>query len=360
MIVARTVYRLVLESAMPSHLIVIGASAGGLEVVTQVLADLPRDFPAPIFVVIHTGAEVPGVLSQIFERAGPLPADYAVEGEKIVPGRVFIAPPDHHLLIERGKVRVTRGPRENGFRPAIDPLFRTAAASYGARVIGVILSGGLDDGTSGLSAIKRAGGTAIVQDPKDATLPGMPASARRHVKVDHVLPGSKIGAALIRLTSLRELSSLPSRDDSPDTAEVGTDRLDSGRSIEGTPSSFTCPECGGVLREVQENGVSRFECHVGHAYSIETLARGQAESLEHALWIALRSLEEGAALRRSMAEKARQRSTSGTLSNWMDEQAEEWEARAAIVRRALVTDKETGETGSAAAVADRARRAGEK
>lgn len=183
------------------HLVVIGASAGGVEALRALLGGLPADFGAPICVVLHTSPQAPGVLDEILKRAGPLPAVNARSGQRLEAGHVYVASPDYHLLVEPGTLRVTKGPRESRFRPAIDPLFRSAAQVYGPRAIGVVLTGNLDDGTAGLWTIKQLGGVTIVQDPLDAMFPGMPANAIQHVNVDHVVPLARMASLLVRLTS---------------------------------------------------------------------------------------------------------------------------------------------------------------
>src|SRR5215207_10858312 len=182
-------------------IVVIGTSAGGVEALRALVGGLPADFPGSVFVVMHTAPDSPGVLAQILERSGPLPAAHASNRERIRPGRVYVAPPDMHLLLEPGVMRLTRGPKENRFRPAIDPLFRSAAAVYGPRVVGIILTGGLDDGTSGLWAVKRLGGVAVVQDPDEAFMPSMPQSALEQVEGDYKLPVAEIPGGLARLAS---------------------------------------------------------------------------------------------------------------------------------------------------------------
>src|SRR5437016_6436818 len=197
---------------MPAHdIIVIGASSGGLRALEQLCGALPADLPAAVFIVWHTHPRSPAMLAPALDRRGPLPAAVAQDGQPIRPGRIYVAPPDQHLLLARDRVRVIRGPRENRFRPAVDPLFRTAARALGPRVIGVVLSGTMDDGTEGLLLIKRHGGVAIVQDPADAEAPDMPASAIRHVPVDHVLPLADIPRMLAKLA--REATSLKRADD---------------------------------------------------------------------------------------------------------------------------------------------------
>ncbi|HEY8599580.1 MAG TPA: chemotaxis protein CheB, partial [Thermomicrobiales bacterium] len=191
------------QSAQPfvtgHDLIVIGTSAGGVQALLELLDDLPANLPAAICIVIHIPAESPSLLPRILQRRSALPVRHAVDGERIVPGHVYIAPPDHHLLVDPGRLRLRHGPRENRCRPAVDPLFRSAALAYGPRLIGVVLTGALNDGTAGLAIIKRLGGVTIVQDPADALFPGMPASAQRHVAVDYSLPLADIAAALTRV-----------------------------------------------------------------------------------------------------------------------------------------------------------------
>src|SRR6266511_261175 len=184
-----------------NRIVVVGTSAGGIETLRALVGQLPRDFAAPICIVMHTAAESPGVLAEILTRAGPLPAVNARNAERLVAGRIYVPPPDFHLVVEPGRVRVTKGPRENRFRPAIDPLFRSAAQVYGHAAIGVILTGNLDDGTAGLWTSKQLGGVAIVQDPIDALFPSMPRSALAHVNVDHRVPLSDIPPLLVRLTA---------------------------------------------------------------------------------------------------------------------------------------------------------------
>ena len=186
---------------MPRHdIIVIGASAGGIWSLTQLVQHLPVDFPAPVFIVIHTSPQYPSCLPDILQASGKLPAVHAVDSTAIEPGRIYVAPPDRHLLVKPEYMRVVLGPKENRFRPAIDPLFRTAASAYGKRVVGVVLSGALDDGTAGLIEIKEQGGVAIVQDPKEALFPYMPESAIKHTEVDHILPVTDIARVLVDLS----------------------------------------------------------------------------------------------------------------------------------------------------------------
>lgn len=297
---------------MQGHdIIVIGFSAGGIEPLLQLVADLPSDLPAAVFVVHHFPAHSISALPSILTRTADLPVHTARDREPIVPGHIYVGRPDRHLLLMPGLIRLTRGPREHGNRPALDPLFRSAARSYGSRVIGVILSGTLDDGTVGLHAIKSVGGLAVVQAPEQAAYPGMPQSALEHIEVDHVVPANEMGTLLNRLTREPALPQAlvpyevdPDLDpDRPEPAVVGTAAL-RRPTLPGAPSTLTCPECGGVLFEEEDAGLLHFRCHVGHAFSEETLMATQAHALEGALWAAVRALEEKAELGRRLAERA--------------------------------------------------------
>jgi two-component system chemotaxis response regulator CheB len=311
--------------------IVIGASAGGLQALVELLAPVPYDLPAAIFIVVHTAPERNGLLPAILERNGAWRAGYAEDGMAIEYGRVYVAPPDHHLLLKRGAVRVTHGPRENRFRPAVDPLFRTAARAFGPRVIGVVLSGGLDDGTHGLELIKRHGGIAIAQDPERALMPGMPLSAIQNVEVDYILEPAAIGAKLPYLVQEQVADDAASVSEGVDVAEGITDNLRTGH-VPGPPSPFTCPECGGALWELEDGRLLRFRCHVGHVFTADALSVEQCESLEYTLWSALRALEEQAALWRRMAQHAEQVDRAPTAQEF-EAKAEDAEKRAQSLRR---------------------------
>ncbi len=285
---------------MPKRIVVVGASSGGIEALKILAAGLPESFPAPICVVQHTSPESPGVMGSILDRAGALPARLAEDGERLKPGTIYVAPPDRHLIIEPTRLRLTKGPRENRFRPAIDPLFRSAAQVFGPAAIGVILTGNLDDGTSGLWTIKQMGGIAVVQDPQDAENPSMPLNASRYVTVDHVAPLSQMPALLARLAS--EPIPPPGGGQMPERTEVevriaaGGNALDSGLENISTPSEFACPECHGVLRQLEEGGRWRFRCHTGHAYSVDSLIGAVGEGVDQSLWNAIRALEEAGLL----------------------------------------------------------------
>jgi two-component system chemotaxis response regulator CheB len=300
----------------PHAVVVVGASAGGVEALRALTAGLPADLPAAVLVVLHLSANTPSVLPRILGRACALPVAHARNGEPLEPGRVYVACPDQHLLVHPGRLRLLRGARENGVRPAVDPLFRTAARAYGPRVIGVVLSGTLDDGTLGLGHVKRWGGTAVVQDPEDALFDGMPRSAIEHVLVDHVAPAQALGPLLARLARRPRLAHQPTAPAMPDPIESDRDvlEIDGGarrnEALGGRISGLTCPECHGALWEMgdgedggQGAGV-RFRCRVGHAFSEQVLHETKGVSIEAALWTALTALEEHAALTLRMAQRA--------------------------------------------------------
>jgi|SRR5215510_2306774 len=289
-----------------SRLVVIGGSAGAIEALRTLAPDLPEHFSAPICVVLHTAPDSPGLLPSILARSGTLPAEHATSGVRMQPGRYYVAPPDHHLIVEPGALQLTKGPRENRFRPAIDPLFRSAAQTYGPAVVGVLLSGGLDDGTAGLHSIKRLGGAAVIQDPREALFSSMPANAARHVAIDYCVPIAEMGSLLTQLAD----SPLPgvAHPETPPALEVEVDISKERNPIEagiqqlGAPSSIACPECHGVLLQVVDEGLLRFRCHTGHAYSVETLIAAISEGIEATLWQGVRSLEEAQILLKQMAE----------------------------------------------------------
>lgn len=280
------------EPPLPVEVVAIGASAGGLQPLREIVAGLPADFPAAVLVVLHVSATGTSVLPQILQRVTDLAVTPGEDGVALGPGRVIVAPPDRHLVVEDGHVRLDRGPRENGHRPAIDPLLRSLAEAYGPRCAGVILSGTRDDGTLGLAELKAAGGTAIVQDPDEAEYPGMPANAIAGTLVDGVLPVDEIAPALVGLAH-----SDGKVLDPPPFAPS----LPSG----GRPVELTCPDCGGVLTEHDVHGLVHFRCHVGHRFSPASLVALHAEGVERAMWTAARSLEDRALLLDRLADRSR-------------------------------------------------------
>jgi two-component system chemotaxis response regulator CheB len=329
-------------------IVVIGGSAGSIEAITGVVRGLPPDFPGSVFVVVHFPSSVTSSLPRILSRAGPLPARHARDGEPIEPGRIYVAPPDCHLLLTDGHSRLTRGPKENGHRPAIDPLFRTAAHNYGPRVVGVVLSGNLNDGTAGLLSIKQQGGMAVVQALETALHQGMPRSAIDHVAVDHVLSPSAISLLLAELVvqPAQAVEVVPMEEDLELTEQSDEFALADRHKQPGVPSTMSCPECHGTLWEVKDEELVRFRCRVGHAYSDEALLVHQAEQLEAALWTALRALEEHSALGRRLAARANSRGHTHSASAFT-EQAMNAEHHASVIRTVLDKGIRTGEATEA-------------
>ena len=312
-------------------IVVIGASAGGVDAICSLAAALPADFPAAVFVVLHIGAhksQLPWLLNQ----AGSLPACHPRDGDLIRPGYIYVAPPDHHLLVEAGRIRLSRGPRENWARPAVDPLFRSAARAYGSDVIGVILTGGLNDGTAGLLEIKQRGGTTVVQDPDDAADPGMPQSALRHVAVDHCLPVQDIPALLAVLVSIRQSGAFIEG-----TLAVAPEARSSATMTEyklDDPVAVTCPDCGGALSRNELGTLTQFHCHIGHVYTAEVMVAAQFASLEWSLAAAMRSLNERGELCRQMADKAELAGDGGCARQWR-EATREAKERTGVLRDLL-------------------------
>jgi two-component system, chemotaxis family, protein-glutamate methylesterase/glutaminase len=294
---------------MNRDIIVIGASAGGVEVLMEIVGALPTKFAAAVFLVLHLPSESRSALALILGRAGKLPVTTAVDGEKFKNGHIYVAPPDYHLLIQADYIHLDHGATENRHRPAIDPLFRTAAESYGNRVIGVVLCGMLDDGTAGLAIIKSCGGTAIVQDPASTLYKGMPQSASEHVEVDYLLPPSQIAPTLVSLVS----EPLLEADDvkMPEESETSImETIPSENTLPALPSEFACPTCGGVLWENSDGKHVHFRCRTGHAFSPQSLLAEQGDGLEAALWAALRALEERKSLVQRLADRAMERGHS--------------------------------------------------
>jgi len=325
--------------------IVIGASSGGIEALTEVVSKLPEDLPAAVFVVVHVPARSVSLLPEILNRAGPLAAAHGKDNEKIKHNRIYVAPPDYHMLLKDGLLRLVRGPKENNARPAIDPTFRSAARAYGPRVIGVVLSGALDDGAAGLHAIKERGGVAVVQDPADALFPDMPRNAMEASKVDHCLPKTGIARLLEQLVvEERDEETAPSMSETMEK-ETKQEAMDMA-TIEdedkpGTPSVYGCPECGGTLWELHDGELLRFRCRVGHAFSAEGLLAEQSEGLDSALWSAFRALEENASLARRLAERARKHH-GPKVAKRFKERAKAAEDQATVIRRVLLSDKVAG------------------
>ena len=289
-------------------IIVIGASAGGVSALEQLVRSLPKDFPASVFIVMHTPPYSPSKLPQILSRASALEAVHPEEEEQVEQGKIYVAPPDHHMLIEEGRVVIRKGPKENRFRPSIDALFRSAAYTYGTRVIGIVLTGALDDGTSGLWTVKRLGGMAICQDPEEATFPEMPLSAQEYVDIDYTSRLSEMGALLNRLVNEPADSSFkPPREELERVAlevRIATkdNAFEQGIMNMGDLAPFTCPSCHGALVRLKEGSRVRYRCHTGHSYTANSLLAGVSESVEETLWEAMRGLEEITMLLQHMGE----------------------------------------------------------
>jgi two-component system chemotaxis response regulator CheB len=328
-------------------IIVIGASAGGVEALTHIVRALPRGFPASIFVVCHFPPGGKSVLPNLLSRAGPLLAAHAADGEPFYPGQIYVAPPDRHLLLEPGnRMRLTRGPRENHNRPAVDPLFRSAARHYGDRVIGVVLTGSLYDGSAGLMAIRGAGGLAVVQDANDAPVAAMPLNATQLAGADRVVRLDDLGPVLVELVRGPKIpagggSTVDPMESMPDVVREDMDeQIHNGRA--GDVSVYTCPECGGALWQVNQQGLTLFRCHVGHAYNGEALLAEQSEALEAALWTAVRTFRERSVLGKQLAVQERGKGNE-TAAKRFEEQAEQAARYAAlIVEHVLQSDGPEG------------------
>lgn len=269
-------------------IIVVGASAGGIEALKRLTRALPEDFSASVFVVLHVAPDRTSILPKILGKESRLPVNFAQDKEPIQPGNILIAPPDYHILLERDHVQVISGPREHFARPAINPLFRSAAQAHGERVIGVILSDRLDDGVAGLWEIKRRGGVAVVQDPAEAEHPSMPSSALENVEVDHIADMAAMPALLSRLIM--------------EGGQMEQKTNEALQAPEGRPVDVTCPDCRGGLREYHFGPLTEYRCRVGHAHSALSMVWTHREAQERALWAALVALEEGATLSRHLAD----------------------------------------------------------
>lgn len=317
----------------------IGASAGGFDSLKELVSGLPHDLEATIFVVWHLAPDMYGILPDVLNKCGTLPASNAVDQEEILPAHIYVAPPDRHLLLYDGRIRVTRGPKENLFRPAVDTLFRSAAYAYGEKVIGIVLSGALDDGTAGLWAIKNRGGVAIVQDPEEAQMPSMPKSAIREVDVDHIVKVGQMGELLAKLCS---------EDISVSEKEIGSDDLTakeigvaagdnafaSGLMQFGELTPLTCPECHGVLSKFVNGTRARYRCHTGHAFSPESLLAAVTENIEDSLYNALRGMEENVMLLNHIGDHFAEMNHSKSAAEYF-KRAKDTMAKIDMIRQAI-------------------------
>jgi len=324
-------------------IIVIGASAGGVQALSTLVAGLPRNLPAAVFIVLHISANVPSLLPSILARESKLEVAHAEDGEPIKRGRVCVAPPDQHLIIEAGRVRLVHGPKENLHRPSIDALFRSAARWAGPRVIGVVLTGARDDGKVGMRAVQQRGGITIVQDPLEAPFPSMPMSVMQDIQVDYSLPLREIAPLLNRLS--REVGGEEERYPVPDNIEIESriaeQKMESNEliaSVEriGKISRLTCPDCHGALWELDDENILRYRCHVGHAFTAESLNEGQSEMLEVALWSAVRALEEQMMLAKRIVERAR-KSNHERAAIMFERRAREAEEHSSVLRQVLLS-----------------------
>jgi two-component system chemotaxis response regulator CheB len=325
--------------------IVIGASAGGVQALTSLVADLPEGLPAAVFIVLHIPTNAPSLLPGILSRESKLPVAHATEGEPITRGRIYVAPPDHHLLMENDRVKLVRGPKENLHRPSIDTLFRSAARWAGPRVIGVVLTGARDDGKVGMRAIKQRGGITIVQDPSEAAFPSMPLSVMQVIRVDYSIPLREIAPLLERLSHrpAEEEGKYPVPDQVEIEARIAEQEMEGDEliaSVErlGRISKLTCPDCNGALWEIEDQDILRYRCHVGHAYSAEALNEGQSEQLEMALWSAVRALEEQMVLARRILERARKANHTHAVATFQ-RRMQEAEEHSSIIRQLLLSNK---------------------
>src|SRR5689334_10120627 len=327
---------------MPTRdIIVIGASAGGVQALSNLVSELPGHVPAAVFIVLHVASHAPSLLPSILARESKLPVSHAIDGEAISGGRIYVAPPDHHLLVEDERVKLVRGPTENLHRPSIDTLFRSAARWAGPRVIGVILTGARDDGKVGMRAIKQRGGVTIVQDPLEALFPSMPMSVMQDIKVDYSIPLRDVAPLLDQLSraTIEEEGEYPVSDQVEIEARIAEQQMEAGEliaSVErlGKISKLTCPDCHGALWEIDDQDLLRYRCHVGHAYSAEALNEGQSQMLEEALWSAVRALEEQMILARRIVDRARKANHVSAV-NTFARRAQEAEEHSSLIRQLL-------------------------
>ena len=284
---------------MPQRdIIVVGASAGGVTALLEFARSLPKDFKGTVFVVLHIPPHSPSNLPTILSKASPIKAVHPKDGSPIKSGLIYVAPPDHHMLLEKNRILVKKGPKENRFRPSVDALFRSAAYVYGPRVIGVILSGLLNDGTSGLWSIKRMGGLSVVQTPEDASYPSMPINALEYVKADHIVAAAEMGALVTKLGKRKAPKRVRVKKQEMELLKLEViiamrdNAFEMGIMNMGEFTAFTCPECNGILIRLKEGDLVRFRCHTGHAFTASALLADLSASVEDKLWQAMRGLEE--------------------------------------------------------------------
>ena len=334
---------MVLVSVPTRDIVVVGASAGGVPTLKDLVRLLPADLPAAMFIVLHMSPDAKSILPELLSRRSRLPVSFAEDEGEIRTGHIYLAPPDHHLLLEYDRIRLVRGPRENRNRPSIDVLFRSAAWAFGPRVVGVVLTGYLDDGTAGLWAIKTCGGVTVVQDAADALHHDMPANAARAIDVDYSLPVAQIAPLLVRLAG--ESVSEPLGDERPASikTEIGFAKMErdiTDMNSLGTLSAFTCPTCHGALWEL-DGDVLRYRCHTGHAFTRDSLVEEQTVEVEDALYSAMRAVEEKALVLRRLSERLGGRSE--LLKQDYERKAEALEQTANVLRAMLAGEADGAE-----------------
>lgn len=295
-------------------LVVVGGSAGAIQALRTMLGGLPAHYQGTILIVVHTAADSPAMLDTILSKVTSLPCRYATDGEYLESGRIYLARPDRHLTVEDNRVRVAFGPKQNWHRPAINPLFVSAAQAHGRRVCGIVLSGMLDDGTIGLMAIQEAGGVAIVQSPQDALFPAMPQNALQFLEADYIAPVAEIPDILMALAQQpgdeRRAPTPTALDEEGAEEEI---EMASGMHSEQERKIPTCPECGGVLAEERTANALHYSCFLGHGYTPDVLWNDQITRVEQALWLALRIMEESVALGHRLAAEARREGNADRL-----------------------------------------------
>ena len=325
-------------------IIAIGTSAGGPAALRELVRELPRDLPAAVFIVQHVDPLTPSLLASLLQQSSQLEVTHATDKEEIRNSHIYVAPPDYHLMIEDGYIRLSQGPKENLVRPAVDPLFRSAALSFRSRVVGVVLTGELDDGTAGLWSIKRLGGITVVQDPREAEHPGMPQSAAKHVRIDHCLPLAEIAPLLVRLANepVAEEENALAAEDLELEVKIALNKLEAFRAVEkiGKITPFTCPDCHGSLWEMREGSLMRFRCRAGHAYTAESLIAEQRQTIEDLLHNAIRATGENPTLCRYLSEHAREHNDHLTADHFLYQTAEN-ERRAHLIHQLLEAHERT-------------------
>lgn len=315
----------------------IGTSAGGVKALLFLVERLPANFPAAILLTIHLSGHSRSALDEILTRAGALPAAFAGDGQRLAAGRIFIAPPGRHLLVDGNTLSLGAGPRENNARPAIDPMLRSVAVCCGYRSVGVVMTGTQDDGASGLWAINECGGTSVVQDPRDAAFPEMPLNALKQAKPAHIAPLADMPALLESLVRQPAARPIPPSRRLEFEVEVARNGRSSMKEMDriGQRSVLACPDCHGVMWEINEGELIRYRCHVGHAYTSDMMGMALEENVRGALGSALRALEERVALAGKLQDQASDRNHVRLADNWAAKK-EEFEAEAEVIRNAML------------------------